>query len=529
MLALFEKVKAGFSGTGSVARQFVGDMSKLATDFFMDARMYEAQLDSTDTQVLHTAVAGLQERVNELFQQAPILEDKYQHSKVSFNTILVTMCQEICDFATQASRHLCNEYKHCTFDRIAQDHVYMDVTPFVSNMIQNICTFNTLLTSHQLGWSVVSLQIMMVPILRKAALTPCHLEFVEYLTEQSLHVQWSIRRPSTTLAPWPSGVNLESDQENAGSSKPKASDPDSPMMQPAPQTDEPLTPSKPPEMPTKPQATPSKPQVMPIKPQTMPLKHPLTPKKATPGSSDGTKDIMDRIAAKYGAGMSPQYSNVLALLISGKGSKAAFPKDTESGPKGDHSYIKLTRTDSDSDDPKKVEPPAKKYKHDPGSGPDTANARFGSAKKKPKKGMKKTPKSKKTVSESKSSNDAETMCGKLRSQPNEEEISKRQSWHTNKWSADLPGIHSYHQHKGIIPENPPAFSFKDHSDYLHQLLQMNELRLNIMPISELLAQYKKDTSATSQKRYEALRMLSSSTMGKSSASPLYVVFRQFCY
>ena len=40
-LALFDKVKAGFSGTGGVARQFVGDMSKLAIDFFMDARVYE--------------------------------------------------------------------------------------------------------------------------------------------------------------------------------------------------------------------------------------------------------------------------------------------------------------------------------------------------------------------------------------------------------------------------------------------------------------------------------------------------------
>ena len=45
-LALFDKVKAGFSGTGGVARQFVGNMSKLATDFFMDTRVYEAQLDS---------------------------------------------------------------------------------------------------------------------------------------------------------------------------------------------------------------------------------------------------------------------------------------------------------------------------------------------------------------------------------------------------------------------------------------------------------------------------------------------------
>ena len=39
-LALFDKVKAGFSGTGGVAWQFIGNMSKLATDFFMDARVY---------------------------------------------------------------------------------------------------------------------------------------------------------------------------------------------------------------------------------------------------------------------------------------------------------------------------------------------------------------------------------------------------------------------------------------------------------------------------------------------------------
>ena len=50
-LALFNKVKVGFSGTGGVARQFVGDMSKLATDFFMDTRMYEAQLDSADASI----------------------------------------------------------------------------------------------------------------------------------------------------------------------------------------------------------------------------------------------------------------------------------------------------------------------------------------------------------------------------------------------------------------------------------------------------------------------------------------------
>ena len=318
-------------------------------------------------------------------------------------------------------------------------------------------------------------------------------------------MQQSVWRPSATPVPQPSGVNLESEQENAGSSRPKASDPDSPVMQPAPHTDKPLTPFKPPEMPTKPQVTPSKPPATPIKPPAMPLKCPLMPQKVTPGSSDGAKDIMDCTAAKYGAHMSPQYSNVLALLTSGKGSEAAVPKDTESSSKGkgDHSYIKLTRTDSDSDH-KKVEPPAKKQKRDPGSGPDTANAGSGSSKK-PKKGTKKTPKSKKTISESESSDDAEAMCGKLCSQPTKEEISKCQSRCTDKCSSDLPGIHTYCQLKGIIPENPPPFNFKDHSDYLCQLLGTNELRLNITSISELLMQYKKDTSTTSQKHYEALR------------------------
>ena len=99
------------------------------------------------------------------------------------------MCQEIHDFANQASCHLCNEYKCRSFDRIAQDHPYMDVTPFVSNVIQNMCTFDALLTSHQLGWSVVPLQIFMAQILTEAAATLCHLEFVQYLTEWSLHIQ----------------------------------------------------------------------------------------------------------------------------------------------------------------------------------------------------------------------------------------------------------------------------------------------------------------------------------------------------
>ena len=62
-LALFDKVKAGFSSTGGVAWQFVGDMSKLATNFFMDTRVYKAQLDSADTEAFHSAVLGLQEKV----------------------------------------------------------------------------------------------------------------------------------------------------------------------------------------------------------------------------------------------------------------------------------------------------------------------------------------------------------------------------------------------------------------------------------------------------------------------------------
>ena len=121
------------------------------------------------------------------------------------------MCQEIHDFANQASRHLCNEYKHCSFDRIAQDHAYMDITLFVSNVIQNMCTFDALLTSHQLGWSIVPLQILMALILMEAAATPCHLEFVQYLTEQSLHIQWSIHTSSAVPvpAPHPVGINLE--------------------------------------------------------------------------------------------------------------------------------------------------------------------------------------------------------------------------------------------------------------------------------------------------------------------------------
>ena len=131
-LALFDKVKAGFSGTGGVAWQFVGDISKLATDFFMDARVYEVQLDSADSEVFHSAVLGLQEKVDALLRQAATHKETYKHSKASFDNILATMHQEIHDFANQVSCRLCNEYKCCSFHRIAQHHLYMDVTPFVS-------------------------------------------------------------------------------------------------------------------------------------------------------------------------------------------------------------------------------------------------------------------------------------------------------------------------------------------------------------------------------------------------------------
>ena len=103
-------------------------------------------MDSTDTEAFHSAVLGLQERVDALLGQAAMLEDAYQHPKASFDNILATMHQEIHNFANQASRRLCNEYKCHSFDRIAQDHAYMDITPFVSNVIQNVCTFDALLT-----------------------------------------------------------------------------------------------------------------------------------------------------------------------------------------------------------------------------------------------------------------------------------------------------------------------------------------------------------------------------------------------
>ena len=262
----------------------------------------------------------------------------------------------------------------------------------------------------------------------------CHLEFVQYLTEQSLHVQRSIwmshvtPAPAPAPAPCPVGMNLKSEQENSGSSRPKTSDPDSPETHPAPHSISPDTPSKPPVMPMKPGATPSKtpsgtpsktpgvtlskapsatltkPPSMPstssdpsLGPLAMPRKCTLTPQKAVSGSSgDSAKDILDHVTAKYGAGMSPHYSNVLALLTSGKSSQVAAPKQLDSdAPAGgghtDHPYIKPARSDSDSNH-KKVEPPSKKARHDPSSSLEVADAGSRGSKKSSKKTTKKNAK-----------------------------------------------------------------------------------------------------------------------------------------
>ena len=89
----------------------MSDMSKLVTDFFfMDATVYKVQLDSADSQTFHTAVEVLQERVTELIRHTGKLENTYQHSKASFDTILTNMHQEIHKFTIQASRHFCDEY-----------------------------------------------------------------------------------------------------------------------------------------------------------------------------------------------------------------------------------------------------------------------------------------------------------------------------------------------------------------------------------------------------------------------------------
>ena len=185
--------------------------------------------------------------------------------------------------------------------------------------------------------------------------------------------------------PCPSGINLESEQENPGSFKPKASDPDSPKTHPTPHTNPPITLSKLLVMPRKPEATPSKISDSSLRPPAMPKKCIFTQQKTIPGSSGNTvKDILDCITAKYGSGMSPQYSNLLALLTSGKGSKVTAPKSMEPSAQddGDHSYVRPMRSDSDSDH-KKVEPPNKKPKHDPASRPEATDTGSGLPRRRP--------------------------------------------------------------------------------------------------------------------------------------------------
>ena len=299
---------------------------------------------------------------------------------------------------------------------------------------------------------------------------------------------------NTAPAPHPAGVNLESEQENPGSSRPKTSDPDSPETRPAPRSNSPATPSKPLATPMKPGATPLKtpgttpskiPGATPMKPPAMlstssdpslglpamPRKHTLMPQKAIPGgSSDSAKDILDCVTARYGAGMSPQYSNVLALLTSRKSSQAAAPKHTDpdtpaGGDHADHPYVKPVRSDNDSDC-KKVEPPNKKARRDPGSGLEVADAgSHGSKKKSSKNPTKKMPKSKKTIMSDSDSSESKNLCGKLHSQPTKEEVEKCQCQHANKWASDLPSVQYYQQRKGIIPDNLPPHDYKDHSDY----------------------------------------------------------------
>ena len=116
-----------------------------------------------------------------------------------------------------------------------------------------------------------------------------------------------------------------------------------------------VTPSKDPgSMPTKPPSMPSTSSEPSLGPPAMPRKHALMPQKAvSDGLSDSAKDILDCVTTKYGVGMSPQYSNVLVLLTSGKSSRVAAPKQLDSdtpagGGHTDHPYIKLARIDSES-------------------------------------------------------------------------------------------------------------------------------------------------------------------------------------
>ena len=158
------------------------------------------------------------------------------------------MCKEVCDFVLKASKQYCEVYKCQTFDRIAEDHAFMDVTPFVSVIVQNICTLEALLASHQVGWLTVPLQIMMVPVLlTEVTAVPSHLEFIHYFMQWSLHIQQATQESNPQPLQHPKGISIESEQEGVN--------------------------AKPKDSPLKPSGLLSKPPAMPAEPLKMPTKH----------------------------------------------------------------------------------------------------------------------------------------------------------------------------------------------------------------------------------------------------------------
>ena len=177
--------------------------------------------------------------------------------------------------------------------------------------------------------------------------------------------------------------------------------------------------------------------------------------------------------------------------------KCMDPGTPAGGDHANHPYVKLARSDRDSDR-KKSEPPNKRAKHDPGSRLEVADAGSHSSKKKSsKKTTKKMPKSKETITSDSDSSESENLCGKLRSQPTKEDIVKCQCRRADKWASDLPSMRSYWQRKGIIPDNPPPHDYKGHSDYIRQVLCNNESTgLSIHHISDLLKHYSKDSSSS---------------------------------
>ena len=115
-----------------------------------------------------------------------------------------------------------------------------------------------------------------------------------------------------------------------------------------------------------------------------------------------------------------------------------------------------------------------------------------------KKSSKRVPKSKKTISmDLDDSKDSEDLCGKLCSQPTEDKVSKCRCRCTEKWGfrpARCPTCTV--SRKESSQRNPPLHNFKDHSNYIRQLMCNNESRLCIAPIADLLIQYRKDSSSS---------------------------------